>query len=224
MDSDEKITNTISSEDNENGEIRHILSSLLEDICRCEEDPSGQHHGQRRFVSAPDVRWQRNRGSKITGGELINSSTAMHNEMHMRTPSSKISVPRVPPSYSTVIAFGPPIAIFPANYSSLSFITPRPPPSYAEVHGIWDDPPSDVSSDSYSLGPDPIYASCPRCRTMVRTDVHTSRSQLAYVASAFLCLCLCWPCCLLPVWLKPCQNFYHFCPVCHYYMGAYRPC
>ncbi|ERL88241.1 uncharacterized protein LOC109535859 isoform X1 [Dendroctonus ponderosae] len=162
---------------------------------------------------------------RTPAGGLVNSTNAMHGEIFLKKVSSKKSVKRIPPSYSTVLKLGPALSDFASDaYPSIPFITRQPPPSYAEVHGGWDENPSIVSADSYSLGPNPLYISCPRCRTIVISDIHTERSNLSYIISAVLCVCLCWPCCLLPFCLKSCRNTYHFCPTCHYYLGVYRPC
>ncbi|XP_076272364.1 uncharacterized protein LOC143203918 [Rhynchophorus ferrugineus] len=81
---------------------------------------------------------------KSTGG-IVNSTSAMHHEHYVQKPDSKISLNRIPPSYSTVLKLGPPITIFDSRtYPSIPFIARPPPPSYAEVHG-WDDNPSVVS-------------------------------------------------------------------------------
>lgn len=149
----------------------------------------------------------------------------MHDECYVRSTSSKLSLKRVPPSYSTVLKLGAPLPHYGlATYSSLPFIARQPPPSYAEVNGGWDEEPSIVSADSLTLGPNPVYVSCPRCRSIVISDIHTERSNLAHITSLILCVCMCWPCCLLPYCVKNCRNTYHFCPRCHYYLGVYRPC
>ena len=73
-------------------------------------------------------------------GGIINSTSAMHNENFVRHASSKISLKRVPPSYSTVLKLGIPLPQYDSRtFSSVPFITRQPPPSYAEVHGRWDD-------------------------------------------------------------------------------------
>ncbi|XP_030766178.1 lipopolysaccharide-induced tumor necrosis factor-alpha factor homolog [Sitophilus oryzae] len=161
---------------------------------------------------------------KNTACGIINSTSAMHNESYVQKTESKISLSQIPPSYSTVLKLGPPITIFNSRtYASVPFIARPPPPSYAEVHG-WDDNPSIVSSDSMLFGPGPTYLTCPRCRTVIISDVRPEHSCLSYLTSFILCLCLCWPCCLLPFCLRACSNVYHYCPRCNTYLGVYKPC
>lgn len=82
----------------------------------------------------------------LTGG-LINSTNLMHNENYVQNTASKKSLKRIPPSYSTVLKLGPPITRYDSMtpYPSIPFIARQPPPSYAEVHGGWDDETSIIS-------------------------------------------------------------------------------
>lgn len=114
---------------------------------------------------------------------------------------------------------GPP----PQVKSADSFVPKRPPPSYAEVEGIWEDVPSAVSSDSIMFGPDPLYLICPICRIIVMTQVERERSAITHWIALILCLFLCWPCCLLPYYMKSCSYTYHSCPNCGHYFGMYNP-
>ncbi|XP_050300907.1 uncharacterized protein LOC126739322 [Anthonomus grandis grandis] len=158
------------------------------------------------------------------GAAKIHAIQSSQSDNTTKRTTSKRSLNRIPPSYSTVLKLGPPITHFDSStYPSIPFITRQPPPSYAEVHG-WDDNPSIISAESYSLGPNPLYISCPRCRTVVVSDIHTERTHVSYILAIVMCLCLCWPCAVLPLCLKSCRNTYHFCPTCNYYLGVYRPC
>ncbi|VEN40905.1 unnamed protein product [Callosobruchus maculatus] len=126
------------------------------------------------------------------------------------------------PSYSTVLALGPPPKIRVCG-SSGSFIPRVPPPSYAEVEGIWEEPASIISSESAIFGTSPMYIICPRCRTIVVTHVERARSQMTHVMALILCVFMCWPCAVLPYCMKSCNYTHHTCPNCRYYFGTYRP-
>ncbi|CAG9769902.1 unnamed protein product [Ceutorhynchus assimilis] len=205
------------------GPPANTSESVLEEIIQSIERPTtssellSQHsfHERRSLV----LELRRNLGS----GGLVNSNTAMHHENHIRKGShSTKTSSKILPSYSSVLKLGPPISEF-ESYPSLPYISRQPPPSYAEVSG-WEENPSIASAESFTLGPNPIYISCPRCRTIVITNVQTERSNLAYILSVVMCICLCWPCCLAPFCFKSCKNSYHFCPSCNYFLGAYKPC
>ncbi|XP_023018314.2 uncharacterized protein [Leptinotarsa decemlineata] len=150
---------------------------------------------------------------------IINSSNAMHSESFISSQVSKKSLNRMLPSYSAVLRLGPKRSV----KSIESFIPRLPPPSYAEVEGLWEDSPTLISSDSVVFGPDPVYMVCPACRTVVVTDVERERSNVTHLVALVLCVFLCWPCCLLPYCLKSCNYSYHSCPNCRHYFGVYNP-
>ncbi|KAF2879985.1 hypothetical protein ILUMI_26188 [Ignelater luminosus] len=139
-----------------------------------------------------------------------------------------------PPSYSAVMRIGPsdpmfrdrPLRIQP----SPPFIAPIPPPSYGEVQGYHLDRPMIVASvfptfsaDQMVWGPDPLSVICPRCANVVVTSTQSQRSNLTHFSALALCLCGCWPCCLLPYCMDSCKNTYHHCPTCQQFLGMYRP-
>ncbi|CAG9824114.1 unnamed protein product [Phaedon cochleariae] len=145
---------------------------------------------------------------------VINSSHLLHSE-------SAKSFGKVLPSYSSVLRMGPAHKL---SVSSDSFPVRRPPPSYAEVEGLFEaTSPSAGSSESAILGPDPVYVVCPVCRTVVVTDVERERSSATHLLALVLCLFFCWPCCLLPYCMHSCSYSYHSCPNCRHYFGMYRP-
>ncbi|CAG9854525.1 unnamed protein product [Phyllotreta striolata] len=149
----------------------------------------------------------------------IYSSSTLHDPSVKTESILPTTVDRLLPSYSSVLRQGPP----PKVKSVDSFVPKRPPPSYAEVEGIWDDVPSAVSSDSVLFGPDPLYLICPVCRIIVMTQIERERSAITHWIALILCLFLCWPCCLLPYYMKSCSYTYHSCPNCGHYFGMYNP-
>ncbi|CAH1967943.1 unnamed protein product [Acanthoscelides obtectus] len=156
---------------------------------------------------------------------LVASCSTMDQVRIMQAPTKK-SDKAILPSYSTVISIhppGPPPPKIRTCESSGSFIPRVPPPSYAEVEGIWEDPPSIISSDSATLGTDPIYIICPRCRTIVVTNIERTRSHMTHIMALILCVFMCWPCAVLPYCIKSCNYTHHTCPNCRYYFGTYRP-
>ncbi|XP_066248973.1 uncharacterized protein [Euwallacea similis] len=184
-------------------------------------ESSDQFEG-RLATSQVNLRSPRTDMLMLTG--LVNSTTMQHHESFILKSSFEQSGGHMPPSYSTVLKLGPAVSHFPSStYPSIPFITRQPPPSYAEIHGRESDNLSMISADSFSLGPNPLYVSCPHCRVIVVSTIYTERSTLSYILSVVLCMCLCWPCCLVPFCLKSCRNTHHFCPRCHYYLGVYRP-
>ncbi|XP_022907865.2 uncharacterized protein [Onthophagus taurus] len=135
-----------------------------------------------------------------------------------------------PPSYSAVMRIGPSRTshrrLFGRRADALEpsapFISPAPPPTYAEAQGHYYRP---VLVDSGNLlwGPDPMPAACQRCGTYIITQTTNQRSNMTHFAALALCICGCWPCCLLPYCMNSCKNTYHYCPNCNSYLGMYRP-
>ncbi|KAI4471050.1 lipopolysaccharide-induced tumor necrosis factor-alpha factor [Holotrichia oblita] len=133
-----------------------------------------------------------------------------------------------PPSYSAVMRIGDTAVARPfgrrvgSNIEpSPPFISPSPPPTYAETQGRFYRP---ILVDSELIwGPDPMATVCQRCGTHIITTITSQRSNLTHFAAVALCLCGCWPCCLLPYCMNSCKNTYHYCPNCSTYLGMYRP-
>ncbi|CAL7941193.1 unnamed protein product [Xylocopa violacea] len=110
-----------------------------------------------------------------------------------------------------------------------SFTAPMPPPSYAQTQGI--------SLTSYSMnGPlrvspntsriwfsRPTTAICPRCTTIIVTTIEARQSIITHIIAIALFFCGCWPCCMIPYCINTCKTIDHYCPVCHAYLGTYRP-
>ncbi|GJQ70750.1 hypothetical protein Trydic_g682 [Trypoxylus dichotomus] len=133
-----------------------------------------------------------------------------------------------PPSYSAVMRIGDatPTRSFGRRLGSHiepspPFISPSPPPTYAEAQGRYYRP---IIVDSELIwGPDPMATICQRCGAHIITTTTSQRSNLTHFAAVALCLCGCWPCCLLPYCMNSCKNTYHYCPNCSTYLGMYRP-
>ncbi|KAL3284857.1 hypothetical protein HHI36_018996 [Cryptolaemus montrouzieri] len=130
-----------------------------------------------------------------------------------------------PPTYSAVMRMGPPPKDPKkiVDIDSSKILTRVPPPSYAEVEGIWSDLPRQDSSEEVLFGPDPVYIVCPHCSAIVITETYTQRSTATHLTALALCLFGCWPCCILPYFMDSCKNTYHHCPVCNYFFGSYHP-
>ncbi|KAK9877203.1 hypothetical protein WA026_016950 [Henosepilachna vigintioctopunctata] len=164
------------------------------------------------------------------------STYEMYNVMHsVREPENCVpGVPsetppptyyRTPPTYSAVMRMGPPrkdskkiVAV-----DSSKIFARVPPPSYAEVEGIWSDLPQQTSSEEIIFGPDPVYMVCPNCSAIVITETYTQRSIATHFTAVVLCIFGCWPCCILPYFMDSCKNTYHHCPMCNYFFGSYHP-
>ncbi|XP_050500697.1 uncharacterized protein LOC126880701 [Diabrotica virgifera virgifera] len=144
-----------------------------------------------------------------------------NNEHALRRNDSVVPVPkRALPSYSSVMRQGPQENLKPTD----SFIPKLPPPSYAEAEGIfYNDMVNTVSSDSVIFGPDPLHLICPVCRVIVTTEIDRERTGFSHWVALILCIFLCWPCCLLPYYMKSCSYTYHTCPNCQHYFGMYNP-
>ncbi|XP_035743333.1 uncharacterized protein LOC118451167 isoform X1 [Vespa mandarinia] len=114
----------------------------------------------------------------------------------------------------------------PTNQSS--FVAPTPPPSYAQSQGIQLSPyfteeDLSVSPSANSWSPRPIATICTRCLALVITLTEVRRSNIVHLSAFLLCLCGCWPCCMIPYCLNSCKNTDHYCPICHTYLGTYTP-
>lgn len=85
---------------------------------------------------------------RALGPGIVNSTNAIHDEMYLHR--SALSVRRILPSYSSVLKMGPPPKMQ-SVCSSCSFVPRKPPPSYAEVEGIWEDSPSLISCKNHRI-------------------------------------------------------------------------
>nr|CAH7712196.1 unnamed protein product [Callosobruchus chinensis] len=150
------------------------------------------------------------------------ASCSTIDDLRLKQIQTRKSPSTILPTYSTVLALGPPPKARVCD-SSGSFIPRFPPPSYAEVEGLWEDPPSMISSESAIFGTGPMYIICPRCRTIVVTQIERARSHMTHVMALILCVFMCWPCAVLPYCMKSCNYTHHTCPNCRYYFGTYRP-
>ncbi|XP_057663921.1 uncharacterized protein LOC130898554 [Diorhabda carinulata] len=151
---------------------------------------------------------------------MLCACNILDDEHLLRRTESVVPPTRLLPSYSSVMRQGPQTGIL----STPSFVQRVPPPSYAQVKGIEsEDTPTIVSSDSIIFGPDPIYLVCPVCRIIVTTDIERERPNVTHWIALILCVCMCWPCCLLPYYMKSCSYTYHTCPTCGHYFGMYNP-
>ncbi|XP_044755604.1 lipopolysaccharide-induced tumor necrosis factor-alpha factor homolog [Coccinella septempunctata] len=164
----------------------------------------------------------------ISGCEIFKVLKAV-SESENEIPSIPSTPPpkyyRTPPTYSAVMRMGPntrePKKM--SDMDSSKIFARVPPPSYAEVEGIWSDLPRQNSSEVVLFGPDPVYMVCPHCSAIVITETYTQRSTATHLTALVLCLFGCWPCCLLPYFMDSCKNTYHHCPVCNYFFGSYHP-
>ncbi|XP_017776192.1 PREDICTED: lipopolysaccharide-induced tumor necrosis factor-alpha factor homolog isoform X2 [Nicrophorus vespilloides] len=132
-----------------------------------------------------------------------------------------------PPTYSAILRIGPAdtcsrrlgrrpeIRMQP----SPPFIAPIPPPSYAEAQGLC----LNQNYEDSAWGPEPVTVFCPTCNNFVITNVRTRRSNVTHFSALALCICGCWPCCLLPYCMKSCKTTYHECPLCVTVIGIYNP-
>ncbi|XP_026471125.1 lipopolysaccharide-induced tumor necrosis factor-alpha factor homolog [Ctenocephalides felis] len=79
------------------------------------------------------------------------------------------------------------------------------------------------SSNATHWSPRPLPVVCPRCAALVVTDTRSRQAMITHLCALTLCLCGCWPCCLLPYCMDSCKNTYHTCPACQHYLGTYTP-
>lgn len=77
--------------------------------------------------------------------------------------------------------------------------------------------------DATGFGPQPTAVVCPNCGTFIMTALQRRSSNLTHFAAFVLCLCGCWPCCLVPYCVDTCKIIHHHCPSCHQLLGVYRP-
>ncbi|XP_046683475.1 uncharacterized protein LOC124369501 [Homalodisca vitripennis] len=109
--------------------------------------------------------------------------------------------------------------------ASIQFVAPIPPPSY-------DGTDNELRHHNYSgftlgLGntwqsqPQPAY--CPACETVIITRIEFRVSRTAHIIALVLLLMLCWPFCLLPYFINYFNYTFHYCALCHSYLGARRP-
>lgn len=110
---------------------------------------------------------------------------------------------------------------------SAPFIAPPRPPTYAEVQGvtIGHRTPIEVADFDQDIpwGPLPLSVRCPNCGNIVMTAITLHRSNLTHFSALTLCLCGCWPCCLIPYCMKACKTTYHECPICFTVIGMFTP-
>nr|CAI5862802.1 unnamed protein product [Callosobruchus analis] len=173
-------------------------------------------------TSENTVYFEESRPSRVQICRSLVASCSTIDDLRAKQVQIRKSHSTILPSYSTVLALGPPPKLRVCD-SSGSFIPRVPPPSYAEVEGIWEDPPSIISSESAIFGTSPMYIICPRCRTIVVTQIERARSHMTHVMALILCVFMCWPCAVLPYCMKSCNYTHHTCPNCRYYFGTYRP-
>ncbi len=75
----------------------------------------------------------------------------------------------------------------------------------------------------FMMGPYPCYATCPACRRRCVTYTQTQPSTQAWIICILLCLvgldCFC---CLIPLFLRQCQDINHYCSYCGCWIGRYQ--
>ncbi|CAB3258134.1 unnamed protein product [Arctia plantaginis] len=64
---------------------------------------------------------------------------------------------------------------------------------------------------------------CRSCNAQIQTKVDFSTPNKAHIWAFLLCICGCWPCCLIPYCMDSCKNSVHYCPHCNAYIGTYEP-
>lgn len=69
------------------------------------------------------------------------------------------------------------------------------------------------------FGPYPQRVICPICNADVLTVPEHTASFFTYMMSMGLCLVGCIPCCVLPFFMKSCQDVEHTCPSCNHKIG-----
>ena len=70
-------------------------------------------------------------------------------------------------------------------------------------------------------GPDPIWTTCPNCKTEIVSTTRKSISTFQCLVAGFLC-CVC-PCCFcIPFCNGSWKDVLHTCPKCNYVIGKYK--
>ncbi|XP_073976010.1 uncharacterized protein isoform X2 [Rhodnius prolixus] len=125
-----------------------------------------------------------------------------------------------PPTYTPVMS-----STCPHDIHCNSFITPTPPPTYAQAMGASE---IEASPDTvlelmvttlWGHSRQPAY--CFICRLMVFTQVKHRLSRFTHMSAVTLCFLGCWPCCLLPYCISYFKTTYHYCPTCGACLGVY---
>ena len=73
----------------------------------------------------------------------------------------------------------------------------------------------DQMGQAQMLGPDPIWMTCPNCKTEIFTTTRKSTSTFQLFIVGFLC-CVCRFC--FCIW----KDVLHACPKCNYVIGKYK--
>ncbi|XP_049818829.1 uncharacterized protein LOC126264134 isoform X2 [Aethina tumida] len=176
-----------------------LIDQTFQQESYCPSSSSRPHHNEivqeRHFSSTPIIPAHSN--------HYFVYNIADVKSLQQFTPRMTKSLTRNLPTYSTVLKLGPAASPKPHPMRASESFKPRqPPPSYAEAEGLY---------DAHSA------------ISVVLTETRLERSTATHFTAILLCLCYCWPCCLLPYCMKSCYNVVHTCPLCQYYFGTYRP-
>ncbi|KAK4877593.1 hypothetical protein RN001_010099 [Aquatica leii] len=118
----------------------------------------------------------------------------------------------VPPGVAPVDPPGFSSFNYPPQQTNIHFTSPVPPQNTVFIA------PEIIVT---SLGPNPQQFTCPFCHQVTRTKVQTETNSKTHLFAIFMCVFLCWPCCLIPYCVDSCKSKNHYCGNCGAFIGSY---
>lgn len=146
-------------------------------------------------------------GVKITKVHCANTNETGHNDWCWGHAGGRMQS-QAPPVYSY------------ASSPSGKVATDLPPPYTPSPVRV--DPAPVTSQDSGVLGPNSAIVTCPRCRSMIRTETERTTGTCTWTSAVLLAIPTCCICFWLPFCLDSCKDTRHTCPRCHTHLGTYE--
>lgn len=72
------------------------------------------------------------------------------------------------------------------------------------------------------LSDGPVTLTCFHCQHHVTTRIKSGPSTLTWALCAFMCIFVCWPCCLVPFCCSPLNVTEHYCTNCNTLLGKHK--
>jgi len=111
------------------------------------------------------------------------------------------------------------------NGSTTKLYGANPPPAWSHHVGPEYKAPPPVATQLVvptELSDGPVTLTCFHCQEHVTTRTKTGPSTLTWSLCALMCICVCWPCCLIPFCCNSLMVTEHYCPNCDTLLGKYK--